>query len=56
MMKPIEAVNYYGNQTKLAAAIGVTEQCVRNWIKKDRLPNMAQLALETLTKSKLKAD
>ena len=55
-MKPKDAVNYYGNQTKVAAAIGVTEQSVRNWIKADRLPKMVQLALQTLTNNKLKAD
>ena len=55
-MKPKDAVNYWGNQTKVAAAVGVSEQSVRNWIKADRLPKMVQLAIETLTKGKLKAD
>ena len=55
-MKPKDAVNYWGNQTKVAAAIGVSEQSVRNWIKADRLPKIVQLAIETLTKGKLKAN
>ena len=55
-MTPYELVYYYGNQTKAAAEIGVSEQSVRNWIIKKKVPNMVQLAVQTLTKGKLKAD
>ena len=56
-MKPNEVIKHYGDSTLLVAYnLKVSEQSVRNWIKADRLPKMVQLAIETLTKGKLKAD
>lgn len=55
-MNPKEVVEHYGNPTRAAAAIGVTEQSIRNWVKSGEIPNLVQLALQTLTKGKLKAD
>lgn len=55
-MKAQDIVDHYKNQTKAAAEIGVSEQCVRNWLKLDKVPRLAQLAIQVLTKGKLKAD
>ena len=55
-MKITQAIEHYKGRTKLAAELGVTENTVRNWEKADLIPTMAQLAIQTLTKNKLKAD
>jgi DNA-binding transcriptional regulator YiaG len=54
-MKIKEAIETYGGKTKLAAELGVTEMTIRNWEKADAIPRMAQLAIQTLSKNKLKA-
>jgi uncharacterized protein YjcR len=52
-----EAYEHYGKSyTKLAASLGVTENTIRNWKRDDKIPHMAQLAIQTLTDGKLKAD
>lgn len=56
MITPNEAVEFYGGRTKLAAELGVTETTVWRWQRDNEIPRMAQLALQTLTKGKLKAD
>ena len=55
-MKPIEAVEYYKSRVMLAATLQITEQTVKNWLAKGKIPYTAQLAIQNLTKSKLKAD
>ena len=55
-MKPSEVIEYFGNATKAAASIGVSQQCVRHWGINGRIPKLSQLAIQTVTKGKLKAD
>ena len=55
-MKPNEVIEFYGNMAKAAGYINVSEQTIRNWVNADSIPKMAQLAIQTLTKDKLKAD
>lgn len=55
-MTPQEVVQHYGTQIKAAAEIGVTEQSIKNWVKAEKMPRIYQLAVQTLTKGKLKAD
>ena len=51
-----KVIEHFGGLTKTAAALSVTEQTIRNWIKANEIPRMAQLAIETLTKNKIKAN
>jgi DNA-binding transcriptional regulator YdaS (Cro superfamily) len=53
-MKIEQVIKFYGNEIKAAAEIGVTAPTIKNWEK--GIPRLAQLAIETLTKGKLKAD
>jgi len=46
---------HYGSDEKAAAEIGVSHATVRKW-KANGIPRLTQLAIQTLTKSKLKAD
>jgi hypothetical protein len=43
------------NMSAIGRALGVTEQCVANWKKKDFIPVHRQCQLEVITKGKLKA-
>ena len=54
-MTPNEVIEYYGSKIKAAAEIGVSEQAVKNWVAADSIPRLTQLAIQTLTKNKLKA-
>ena len=51
-----EVVEHFGNATKMGAALGVTEQSVRNWVKANKIPAMVQLAISHVTKGKFKSD
>jgi DNA-binding transcriptional regulator YiaG len=55
-MKIKDAIYTFGSKTKLAAELGVTEMTIRNWEKADSIPRVAQLAIQTLSKNKLKAE
>ena len=55
-MTPHDLVTYYKTRVKAAAEIGVTEQTIKNWVVSNNIPRLAQLAIQTLTKNKLKAD
>jgi len=48
-----QAVKHFGSETALAAALGLKERTVMNW----RILDLrTQLAVQALTKGKLKAD
>ena len=55
-MTPAELIGYYKTRVQAAAALEVTEQTIRNWEKNNKVPRIAQLAAQTLTKGKLKAE
>ena len=56
-MKPNEVIKHYGGSTLLVAYnLKVSEQTLRNWVAADKIPYIAQLAIQLLTKGKLKAD
>lgn len=55
-MKPNEIINHYGSPVKAAYKIGVSLQAVHNWINNGKVPRLSQLAIQTLTRGKLKAD
>jgi len=50
-----ELLKYYGSELKAAAEIGVSITSIRLWVKKDDIPYLKQLAIQTLTKNKLRA-
>jgi predicted transcriptional regulator len=47
---------HYGTQVAVADALGVSQPCVSNWVKRGRIPPMQQLKVQMLTDGKLKAD
>lgn len=51
-----ELIDHYGNQMKAAAAIGVSLNAVKKWAAQDRVPRLTQLAIQTVSKNKLRAD
>ena len=56
-MEIIEAVKFFGNNTKLALALGVGVNTVSNWkARGGKVPLHYQWQIELGTKGKLKAD
>ena len=55
-MTPSELIDYYKTKVKAAAEIGVTEQTIKNWESANNIPRLMQLAIQAITKNKLKAD
>jgi len=49
-----ELKTYYGTDERAAAEVGVSHATVRKW-KANGIPRLTQLAIQTLTKGKLKA-
>jgi DNA-binding transcriptional regulator YdaS (Cro superfamily) len=50
-----DLIEYYGSKIKAAAALGVSLTTINNWEKKG-IPHIKQLAIQTITKGKLKAE
>jgi len=48
------AISHFGNQTKLASALGIVPRSVSGW--PDRVPLARALQIEKLTHGKLKVD
>lgn len=55
-MTPQEVRKHYGSEIKAASEIGVSVTTIRNWLAAGKVPRLKQLAIQTLTKNKLKAD
>lgn len=53
-MKTSEAIEHYGTQTAVAAALGIDQSSVSEW--KEYPPDRRQVQLEMLTGGKLKAE
>lgn len=52
-MKKAAAINHFGSQVKLAAAIGVSQAAISKW--PDDVPLLRACQIELLTGGKLKA-
>lgn len=52
-MKKQAAIHYFGSQTKLASALGISKQAIRYW--KDDVPIGRAFQLEVLTNGALRA-
>lgn len=50
-----DLIDFFDSEIKAAVAIGVTQMTVNNW-KRNGIPRLVQLAIQALTKGKLKAD
>lgn len=48
-----EAINYYGSQVALAAALKINQSNISDW---PAIPDLRQIQLERLTNGALKAD
>lgn len=56
-MKTKDLIEYYGNKVKAAAELGINPVTITNWEKSTKgIPRLRQLAIQALTKNKLKAD
>jgi hypothetical protein len=55
-MTVTELIDFYGSEVKVAAALNLNQATVRRWRINNNIPWLTQLAVEHLTKGKLKAD
>lgn len=55
-MSPQEAIEYFGTQNALAAALGVTQPTISGWKTTGQIPVPRQFQLEVVTEGKLKAE
>ena len=55
-MKIEDVYEYYGSAYKAAQALGVSQQAISKWVKRDCVPIDSQIKLEKITKGALKAD
>lgn len=53
-MKKQAAIDFFGSQRKLAAALGIAQPSVANW--PDIVPELWQLKIEAITRGRVKAD
>lgn len=53
-MKKSDAINFFGNQTKLAKALGIKDASASQW--GEVIPEKQALKLERITNGKLKYD
>ncbi len=51
-----EAIKHYKTQRRLAEVLSVGEPCISNWRSRGKIPAMAQLKIQKLSRGKLKAD
>jgi ABC-type protease/lipase transport system fused ATPase/permease subunit len=53
-MTPDQVISHFGRQRDVVLALGITRQAVSNWKKRGKIPLEAQLALQEITRGKLK--
>ena len=55
-MKPQDVLNHYRTQQAVADALHIDQASIAKWVKKDAVPQLRQLQLESLTGCALKAE
>lgn len=55
-MTPKQALDHFGNQAAIAKAVGISQPSVFLWFKHGRIPDLAQLKIEHITRGELRAD
>jgi len=54
-MTPKQAIKHFRTQSALAAALGVSQPAVSNWLSRGAIPAIKQLTLENITGGALQA-
>ena len=55
-MTPKELIDHFKTKVMAAAQCGVSENTIKNWENAGKIPYHRQLAIQVITKNKLKAD
>lgn len=55
-MKLQDLIDFYGNEIKVAAALGFSHQSVKNWRAAGVIPESAQCVIQVKTNNKFIAD
>lgn len=52
----IQAIEIFGNQRKLAAAMGVVQSAISQWLTNNRVPPIRAIMIERLTNGAVKRE
>lgn len=55
-MTPQELIDYFGSQSAAAAALGITQPSVWDWLQAGEIPESRQYQIQLATDGNLKAD
>jgi len=55
-MTPKDLIKHFGSDKEAAHALGKTVPCIRQWLAAKHIPHWSQLAIQTITENRLKAD
>jgi hypothetical protein len=55
-MTPNDLRQHFGFQVAISRAVGISEQAVSRWFRRDRVPLGRQYEIQILTGGKLRAD
>lgn len=50
-----DLISYFGSQVAAANKLGLTQPTLSNWKSRGRIPHLAQLRIQHMTRGKLKA-
>jgi len=50
-----EVIKHFGNQNRLANALGVKRQAITRWVSKDKIPYKRQQEIQLITENKFQA-
>lgn len=56
VMKPQDLIDYFGNMSRVAEAMGVSLPSVSKWCELDEVPELRQYQAQLATKGYLEAD
>lgn len=55
-MTPNEAIEFYGSQHKLAAALRISQPAIAKWVRFGQIPPVRQYQIQVISRGKLRAD
>lgn len=53
-MEVKQVIDYFGNQNKIAKALGITRGAVCEWVRSNKIPPARQIQIQRITNGKIK--
>ena len=55
-MTPTDAIEFFGSQHKLAAALRISQPAIAKWVRFGQIPLVRQYQIQVVSRGKLRAD